>query len=200
MGGGLAPPVPPHHRTYGSVSGGSPQCCSSKCLPTSLTSPFSLNHSLLMASFACGLRAMSHQPQPLPPSLRARQGGTPRLTSNTVTDRPRCFSRTQRSFRRIHLSIRSRCTFAFGFLQIPPHDGHPCPRLYGSVLSPPVRDSHSRHRACLAHSKRRARPRGRALPPTCLQSEDRRPTRCYRREIANGVAKLTTCATRAVDA
>ena len=42
--------------------------------------------------------------------------------------------------------------FASGFLQIPPRDGHPCPRLYGSVLPPSVRDSHSTHRTCLAQS------------------------------------------------
>ena len=44
--------------------------------------------------------------------------------------------------------------FASGFLQIPPRDGHPCPRLSGSVLPPPVRNSHSRHGACLAQNPR----------------------------------------------
>ena len=62
VGGGLTPPVPPHHRTYGSVSGGSPQYRSARYLPVRLTSPCSLNHWLLMASFACGLPAIRHQP------------------------------------------------------------------------------------------------------------------------------------------
>jgi len=48
-------------------------------------------------------------------------------------------------------SCSSGPRFASGFLQIPPRDGHPCPRLSGSALPPPVRDSHSRSRACLAH-------------------------------------------------
>jgi hypothetical protein len=50
-------------------------------------------------------------------------------------------------------SCSSGPRFASGFLQIPPRDGHPCPRLSGSALPPPVRDSHSRSRACLAHKK-----------------------------------------------
>ena len=69
VGGGLTPPVPPHHRTYGSVSGGSPQCRSARYLAVRLTSPCSLNHWLLMASFACGLPAIRHQPRPAPFSL-----------------------------------------------------------------------------------------------------------------------------------
>ena len=44
VGGGLAPPVLPHYPTYGSVSGGSPKCCSSRYLPARLASPCSLNH------------------------------------------------------------------------------------------------------------------------------------------------------------
>ena len=44
-------------------------------------------------------------------------------------------------------SCSSGPRFAYGFLQIPPRDGHPCPRLSGSVLPPSVRDSHSRHGA-----------------------------------------------------
>ncbi len=35
-------------------------------------------------------------------------------------------------------SCSSGQRFAFSFLQIPPHDGHPCPRLSGSVLPPSV--------------------------------------------------------------
>ena len=51
-----------------------------------------------MASVACGLPALRHQPRPLAPRLRARPRGTPKLTRKAVTDRPhfRCFSRTQR--------------------------------------------------------------------------------------------------------
>ena len=47
-------------------------------------------------------------------------------------------------------SCSSGPRFASGSLQLPPHDGHPCPRLSGSALPRSVRDSHSRPRACLA--------------------------------------------------
>ena len=77
-GRGAHAPRPPHHRTYGSVSGGSPQCRSARYLPGEADKPLLPEpHWLLMASFACGLPTIRHQPRPLPPSLRARQGGTP---------------------------------------------------------------------------------------------------------------------------
>ena len=52
VGGGLTPPVPPHHRTYGSVSGGSPQFCSCRYLAVADVSPSSSNHFRHMASQA----------------------------------------------------------------------------------------------------------------------------------------------------
>jgi hypothetical protein len=47
--------------------------------------------------------------------------------------------------------------FASGFLQIPPHDGHPCPWLTVGAINPRNGLSPSRSRACRAHTQEQYR-------------------------------------------
>ena len=58
--------------------------------------------------------------------------------------------------------------FASDFLQIPPCDGHPCPRPYDLVLPLSVRLSLQRQGMRGTQKNRRARPKGRTLLPTSL--------------------------------
>ena len=94
------------------VSGGFFHRFNSRYLVAMLTSASLSNHSLPMALWAWGVQDRRHHPFPGPPRQYARYLLTPCFIKKRAIplERLHCFSFTQRSLRRIHLSRFSKKT------------------------------------------------------------------------------------------
>jgi hypothetical protein len=104
IGGSLATSPLPHHRTYGSVSGGSVDYV--MCRAATEAKPSEPKKAFGSAMVSAGLFASRHGPCGLPAVFAARSRPTPRRRSSAKRVRPRfhCFQAMARNRRLVHSS------------------------------------------------------------------------------------------------
>ena len=136
VGGGLIPAALPHHRTYGSLCGGS-------CLLGKRPQRVAFRSSCRTRFQATTLASADFgQPIPTPYDVGSTQGRLTDLPEQDARPSRLCLSDLRRSvpceFRALTIWVASPATpplsascssgqrFAYSFLQIPNHSGHPC--------------------------------------------------------------------------
>src|SRR5690242_4016487 len=104
IGGRLATPPLPHHRTYGSVSGGSVDYAG--CGVATEAKPSELRKTVGRAMVSAGLLLSRQGPCGLPAVLAARSWPTPRRRNSAKRVGPRfhCFQAMARNRRLVHSS------------------------------------------------------------------------------------------------